>query len=599
MVQHKAYGLLAEQPLSAAEVTFEQRRKIVISAVVRDDGTTEVLSFYGDLKWKLWPFIKVSNASTNEKTIDWACIPEQFREVCKAVVYRYWMVGIPGWKPPGVKFLRTLVQNLSVFTRYLEGCTNIHSMADVHPIHIANYVHEQKSTKRLKPSSLNLLFIAIESLYRFADQHPDGLSFHPWPESSAKIIAGNVGHAQKQTRKSGKTPLISKNVAQMLFNFAEDFIQRADVILDERDAGQRSTYNETEVTLIRNACFFLLGVLTGMRCEELVGIEVGAGRTEIKDGITFNWVASVEHKTGKGRVEYLMPSMGHEILRVLERWSAPFRQRLREQLAEWNANTSDEGMQDRLEWINDAQGSLNRLFLGRGTCGRIGAVSGVAWHHAMQKFAKKAGTDWKLAPHQMRRLYAWTFVRHRLGNMLFLKEQLKHSSLDMTILYAANPLQDAALYDEILEELRSQKNNIIQGWLFDDQPLTGGGGKKIMKLRAHDFPNRASLIEETSDKLNIRSTGHGWCLAQDEGCGGICLYEVTNCVECGTSVIDGSFKPIWLEIYHHQLELLDEVQDLGQGAVKRAYRDLAKARKVLKDIGVDIEGESGDYSAPN
>lgn len=208
-----------------------------------------------------------------------------------------------------------------------------------------------------------------------------------------------------------------------------------------------------------------------------------------------------------------MPSLGHEILRVLERWSESYRCKLRQQFAELEAIVSDEGRLDR-----------------------------------MKRFARAACVDWDLAPHQLRRLYAWTFVRHRLGNMLFVKEQFKHCSLDMTQLYTANPSQDEGLYDERLEELRSQKEDVIQQWLQRNEPLAGGAGKKIMKLHAHDFPSRKALIEETANKLNIRSTGHGWCLAQDEGRSGQCLYDRTLCSDCHNSVIDASFAPVWQEI---------------------------------------------------
>jgi integrase len=585
MAQPKAYGLLAEQPLSATDVVLEQRCNIVISAILDKDGETHVVSRYGDLIWELWPFFEQSNVAAAEKKINWTRISESFREMCKAVTYRYWMVGLPGAKPPVAATLREFTEHLVTFTRYLEGL-GIRSMGDVRPLHISNYVYEQKEVKRFTLHTLVGKLLPLETLHRFADQHPEGLSFHPWPDSSSREVAGCTGHANKQAMCTGKTPLIPKQVAQALFRFADDVLKGADGILDTRDASRPPILYDKKVMQIRDVCFFLLGILTGMRCEELVGIEVGAGRTVVEDGVSYHWIKSIEHKTLKGPVEYLMPSMGHEILRILERCSAPLRQRLREQLAEYEADASA-GSVERLPQIARARSDLNRLFLGRGY-GAIGAVSGGGWQVAMKRLAAHVGVEWKLAPHQLRRLYAWTFVRHRLGNILFLKEQFKHSTLDMSQLYAANPQQDAALYDEILEEVRSQKIDIIQGWLFDDQPLAGGAGKRIMNLRAHDFQNRKVMIAETSTKLNLRSTGHAWCLAQDEGCGGAGLYEQTRCGDCGNGVIDGSFRAVWQELYRHQAELLDEIQDLGPGAAARVHRDLEKAKAVLKDLGVDV-----------
>jgi integrase len=302
-------------------------------------------------------------------------------------------------------------------------------------------------------------------------------------------------------------------------------LKRADALLDERDCGIRKPNND-DVLRLRDACFFLLGLLTGMRCDELAGIEVNAGRTETKDGVTYNWVRSIEHKTKKGPVEYLMPSMGHEILRVMERWSAPLRVRLLQQLAVWEADRSEHGVAERLRRISAARADANRLFLRmpRSRAG-IGTVSGIAWHGAMREFATAAGIEWQLAPHQLRRTYAWMFVRHRLGNMLFLKEQFKHSSVLMTQLYAANPRQDGTLYDELRDEMRSLKVDLIQHWLSDDVKLSGGAGRRIVALRANTFSDRKELIEETAETVRIRSNGHAWCLAQDDGCGGAGLYE--------------------------------------------------------------------------
>lgn len=184
--------------------------------------------------------------------------------------------------------------------------------------------------------------------------------------------------------------------------------------------------------------------------------------------------------------------------------------------------------------------------------------------------------------------YAYTFVRHRLGDMLFLKEQFKHASLNMTQLYAANPLQDAALYDDILSELAIYKAGVVAQWLEKDEPLAGGAARKIKGMRANDFPGRKELLMEASMRVNIRSTGHSWCLAQDEGCGGSGIYEKGNCGDCGNGVIDRRFLPIWQEAYRHLQDLRADAAQLGPGAVKRVERDLVQAAKVLRDLGLEI-----------
>ena len=433
----------------------------------------------------------------------------------------------------------------------------------------------------------------VELLYLFRAQHDGALQMHPWPDSSAKEMAGITGEDTNDMRKVALTPLIPVEVAQRLYRHAKGILDRADALLDERDRGERSAFRGAEIIGVRDACFYLLGVLTGMRSSELSSIEIGAGRTEVKNDITFHWVASVEHKTKKGRVEYLMPSMGHDILRILERWSQPYRERLAVQIAAM-AKLEEQLTPEELQWLATARSNTRMLFLGNGSSGIV-PVSGNRWIQILPQFALYAGTDWKLAAHQMRRLYAYTFVRHRLGDLLFLKEQFKHSVIDMTQLYASNPLQDTALYDDILTELMTYKAGVVAQWLGKDEPLAGGAGLKIKELRAHDFEGRKELLTETSLRINIRSTGHSWCLAQDEGCGGSGIYAKGTCGECGDGLIDSRFIPIWQEAYRHHKELRKEAAEIGPGVVRRVERDLAQAAKILKDLGVQVD--AGDEDA--
>ncbi len=500
-------------------------------------------------------------------------------------MYRYWVVGLPGKKRPKARTLEGLLGQMAIFTRYLDRL-GVRKLANVQPLHISNYVHESKALG-LTPGSLVHRFAALDVMHHFSDQHGESLFTQPWPDSSPYDVAGCVGRVRDDSRK-GNTPLIPEHVSQILFDYAESLLKPAPRLLEELKQGLRDPCCDSELLLLRDACFYLLGVLTGMRCSEISGINAGAWRVETKDGFTFHWVASVEHKTGKGHVEYLMPSMGIEILAVLEKLSEPLRALLSTQLEAAEKVYAQNSNPLLLQEIAASRDGRNRLFLARIRKG-VRTITGHGWGIQMKRFAKSAGVDWSLAPHQLRRLYGYTFVRHKLGNILFLKEQFKHSSLSMTQLYAANPYQEAALYDEILEEIHRQKADVVLKWLDDDSPLSGGAGRKIMEMRAHDFPDRKALILETSDKLSIRSTGHSWCLAQDDGCGGAGLYERTQCGGCGNGVIDVSFQPVWKEIYQHQTELLGELDDLGPGASARVKRDFERAQKVLADLGAHVE----------
>ncbi|WP_120968795.1 tyrosine-type recombinase/integrase [Comamonas sp. lk] len=585
-----AYELLAGQPVSLVGLSVEERNNVVVSAVLDEANNIVVISRVGDPVWEMWPYFSTPNTPNSMKRLGWSAIPETYREACQNVLYHYWKVGRPGMgQPAGSMLLKTLL-NLGVFCRFVASL-ELESLADVQPLHIANFVHRQKSAG-LVASTMVKQFAALELLYHFRDQHKAALRVHPWPESSAAAVAGQAGQNGMDAGKASLTPLIPVEVARRLFLYAEDILACAEKQLDERDSEERSAFSGPGRTVIRDACFYLLGVLTGMRSSELSSIEVSAGRTEVKNGIVFHWIAAIEYKTKKGHVEYLMPAMGHRILCILERWSQPYRERLAKQVSMMERK-SQPLTPKQLQWLITARSNVKRLFLGNAKGGLV-PVSSVRWGTICADFSRAAGVDWKLAPHQMRRLYAYTFVRHRLGDMLFLKEQFKHSSIDMTQLYGSNPLQDAALYDDILSELIAYKAGVVAQWLEKDEPLAGGAAPRLMEMRAHDFGNRKELLIETSRRVNMRSTGHSWCLAQDEGCGGSGIYAKGTCGDCRNGVIDRRFIPIWQEAYRHHKELRMDAQELGPGVVMRVERDLYQAAKILKDLGVEVDAEEGD-----
>lgn len=78
-------------------------------------------------------------------------------------------------------------------------------------------------------------------------------------------------------------------------------------------------------------------------------------------------------------------------------------------------------------------------------------------------------------------------------------------------LYASNPQQDLALFDEIVQQMAEFKIDLIESW-FEDQPLAGGAEEKIAEMRAIPVKDRSALLAQTAPHANIRATGHGWCI---------------------------------------------------------------------------------------
>lgn len=103
--------------------------------------------------------------------------------------------------------------------------------------------------------------------------------------------------------------------------------------------------------------------------------------------------------------------------------------RLAERFQEWEANQGQRTRR-RLQQITAARANLGKLFLGN----RLRGIADVRhWvGNAHRKFAEETGVERALPRHQMRRLYAYSFERHRLDGLLFRKERFKYSSINMT-----------------------------------------------------------------------------------------------------------------------------------------------------------------------
>ena len=469
------------------------------------------------------------------------------------------------------------------------------TFADIKPLHLATY--RQLCKKEIRPRGIKSRLEIVDLAWVFRDRLRMPPTQYPWGEMPFAFYCGLMGHEARSApgQGVGKTPVIPQEVQSAVFLHCEGIFAQADSLLNQRDAGALGPSTEPMRDL-RDACLYLLSITSGMRNDEVIGVEVGAGRREQIDGIEYCWVTSIEHKTGKGRVEYLVPPMTLKVVEVLERYSQPLRIALLQEIRELEvAIAGIKDVADRRDLVKrlfQARNDSQRVFLGiiYGKYNQITALSGVASRVAMLRLAATAGQDWKLSPHQCRRTYARTFVESRMGRqgLVFLKWQFKHSSISMSQLYAANPAQDPALYEDILAEYFDIKRGLLEGWSNSDQRLSGGAGRKIIEMRATAVPGRERLVTNTAMQINIRATGHGWCIAQDTGCGGAGLYESTRCVDCKNAIIDEEHVDVWQGIYAQHLEML-ELDDLGPVTNARIRRDLALSTKVISDFGVPLD----------
>ncbi|MDO9236159.1 MAG: tyrosine-type recombinase/integrase [Aquabacterium sp.] len=569
------------------------------------DGSNHVLSRFGDSIWDFRPYFEQSNVADGQKYIPWpGDCSQELVDDCKAVLYAWFKRGLPGSKPPvAMGICQAAIASAIPMMRWLTAL-NIKRFDQVKPIHVVNYVHYTKSRLTRNAGSVYDSLRILDFLWVFRNDTSFPLAACPWGDSSLWRVSGLA--KQVGRTETGKTPIIPPDVQAKVFNYCEEIFAAAPRILNERDAGSLGLRNPALIR-IRDAALYVLSITSGMRNEEAIGVEAGSWRSEVRDGIEFHWVATTEHKTGKGRVEFLIPELTVKVLALMSRYAKPLQEMLALEVAELECNPTPQGLTNRMLRLAKAKRDARKLFLCTSRSGQsestgyhVDALSNGGSKVSFRRLAKAAGTDWQLAPHQCRRTYARNIVESRMGcaSLVFLKWQFKHSSMSMTQLYASNPMQDASLFDEVLDEMTDFKVDLIESWL-GDQALSGGAGRQIKKSRAITLKSRTALLAETAAQVHIRATGHGWCLAQEKGCGGAGLYEATRCVGCKNGVIDESFAEIWKGIYAQQTELLT-IDDAGPAVRQRAERDVQWARQVMVDLGVLLTPDTSNLNgAPN
>ncbi len=595
----RAYELLASQPLSVAGLSSKERREVVITAVVDDQGREHVVSRFPDPQWNLQSEFKVENRPLSKQILKWPeDVPIALVEDAKAAIYAWYRRGKPGWKRPSPTSLYLTVVNCGEVLKHLAsyGATRFD---EVKPIHLHDYVAKLRAQAPAR-TTMRYRLEVIEVVAAFKEDVQFPLTFEPWDgETLASFIGGD--HASTdEAGKTGKTAVIPPSVQEALFVHAETILRNAPALLDVRDMGELPPYTD-RLSNIRDAVLYLVQISTGMRNSETAGIRNGSWRTEVRDGVTFHWIATFEHKTGKGRVEFLAPPEAIEALEVLQRWAVPYQERLRmealhiEELLRSERELESAERVRLLQRLDVVRASQDSLFLaldgGNGGDGidgnRVCVMTLTSAAVALKRLALKAGVNWRPANHQCRRTFAWTVAQSRLGrrSLVFLKWQLKHSSMSMTQLYAANPLQDESLYDELYEEILASRTEVLASWFEEDQALAGGAGKKIQEFRGSVATNRGSLLAHAAPHVSIRSNGHSWCLSEQRGCGGEGLYDASLCADCSGAVIDQGHADTWKNIHLLNRELLT-IKDCGPGVEQRAAREVAISERVLQDLGI-------------
>lgn len=611
------------QPWDVRGLSESERDNLIVT-IVRVDGNSVIVSRYGDDYWQIND--QPNNRSSYRKRLDFLRVPDPYRAVMKAIVFRYLRRGRAGQPKPKGATLSAFLDNTMYFLRYLASL-KIDHFSEVTPIIFTNYAAErrefrQRNGKPLSQGSLLNCFHAVEALYELSQHTHDALPMLPWPGTSSKAMAGLTGD-NSPLKQGGKTPLMPDAVFCTLFEKANEKVQNGKFLLNLRDAvanignerkgathdlnyaknlrlvalgweGGLAKLNQ-ELNVLRTACYIVLASTTGCRNHELANVQSGSHRrTEDDDGTLFHWIRSRSEKTDAGICDWMIPDAAVRALRLMERWAEPYQANIANEItARRKVNPLDPE-------IANAQKHRYALFLGMSGSknNQVRTFSLTAWNRVLKDFAKKAGLDWSIASHQFRRKFANYVAHSQFGDLRYLREHFAHWSMDMTLGYAMDESWgshlDLDLYDEIQREVEDIKLGIVDGWLSDDL-LAGGFGSSIRQWKREPsnlaiFKDHKAMVVSIAESTAIRSNGHAWCTADNDGCVGNTL-ERTRCGGCDNAVISSGHLGIYRQLYNNLKDLL-KCSDIGEGGLVRVLRDLERCREVFIQLGYDPESNA-------
>ncbi|AUG42731.1 integrase [Pseudomonas chlororaphis] len=618
------WAFITAQPGDVRELPEPERDALIITAT-QVDRQWVILSRYGDDIWQLDGF--TSNVPASHRQLDFGALPLAFRAVMKAMLYRYLRRGRrEAGRPKGAMVQQTFFL-AKPFLRHLE-MLKLDRLGAVTPMICTTYVDACKAHRQIKRSKgkplsqrgLDARFSIVEALYELSQYTDDPMPLHPWPETSAKAMAGLTGSGYLRNQGS-KTPLIPDDVYCTLFNRAYHKVERGQQLLDLRDAldatalqrkglsaysisrakmrqlnalgweGTTRTFNFALIEL-RTACCIVLACTSGCRNHELSNLQSGAHhRTQDDEGTVYHWMRSRSDKTDIGIHDWMIPEAAVRALRLMERWSAPYQAMIAAEIVQRRRINPHDPQ------IAEANTHRHSLFLGVDNKGNNQArtLSSATWDSNLKAFAKNCGLSWKLSSHQFRRKFANYAAHSRFGDLRYLKKHYAHWSMDMTLGYAMDDSwgqhMDLELYADIQGELEDIKLGVVANWL-GNEPLAGGYGRALNQWQREPqnlliFKDHASMLKSIAESTAIRSNGHAWCTADNDGCVGNTL-DRTRCGNCNNSVIGRSHAPIYQRLYNDLKGLL-HCLDIGEGGRQRVERDLNRCRDVLVQLDMASE----------
>lgn len=589
----------------------------IVTSLKLPNGRHQVLSCYQDDQWELPAHWFSSSVAAGRRILNFGSIPcVSLRREAKLVVWKWlWGQDTVSGQLRGTTVRRCFVSLTGWLTWLSERELTTH--VAVTPLVAQQYVQHVKGLKATTGKFIGRSLTTQAKYRRLLIVEYCWKAFHgtpqqfddPWPESSATHLA------RHRSARKPSTEIIPDEVLAPLAQYAEAQLKRADELLVHRDAleaivvpkeascGQMMcakrrllrergytprTLSKALVTL-RDCCWVLILITTGIRVHELLNIKRGHWGRRVENGEEFWFIGSRSEKTGEGDTQWLAPEIAIKAVKVLERLSEPAQAGLERDLEQARADRNDLEVH-RLEALSGHVGFGEPK---RG--GPLSVLSDQKLNVRLRKLAGSLNLEWDLASHQFRRTFASYVVHHKLGDLRYLRDHFKHWSLDMTALYALNEAQDLELYDEIYSAFDGERQAIVGHWLEPDTPIAGGLAANVRAFRDKEtklrtFKSREEMVRQLSEQIYLRSTGIAWCTNDD----GVCARG--NCEVCEHGLIDDRKQAFWEGLYAQQIELR-EINDLGPGGNQTVERTITRCEQVLSELGADMQAIRGKVIA--
>lgn len=594
------------QPVTMLGLGVEARGQLVVSSVVDDQGIEVPLSRFEDRVWDLSPLFGAKNKKASAMQIRWPSdVSDSLLIDAKSAVFVAMKQGRYNGRPLSGSSLVTVAGGGAGVLRHLTKL-GLAAFAQVRSIYLMDYLNSLKA--KISPATIRSQLELVDMVWEFSMEMLQPLPEPPWGKMSFCQACGISGKVGVHSGRIGKTLIIPIDVQRTIFSYCEGRIAEADTLLKRRDLNEILT-SGPEMLRLRGAVLYLTQITSGMRNSEVTSIAKDSWRVEVKTGKEFHWVRTREYKTTGGvAVDFLVPPELFGALEKLQRYAEPLQGRLREE-ARWLERLLAERAQGSTvletgQNVSTAVARLSRIrqisdhlflcvsrkgsdHLGDGS--RVDVMSDHACNFDLRAVCEAAGVEWRLANHQCRRTFSHNVANSKIGRfgLVFLKWQLKHVSLAWTQCYAASPQQDLSLYREMNQSMIDARIDVIESWLPENARLSGGAGRKILATRGQAVKNARELLELTADAVELRSTGHAWCISGTRACNGQGVYFQEMCGSCSRAVIDETHAEQWQRIHLDNMRLA-ALTDCGPAVQQRSQRVLDRSAEVLADLNVPL-----------